>query len=277
MDDETSQVSESPGPPEVGNSGASEDAKNKRRRSRFNGLISGLISGIISSAVVSFALTPTGHATEVLLYHHFSRPSCNNPQWLLQVPDDDIFANSYYFAIDTVPHYGLLHPPGLTVDGNLGTAWLQWWPTKRGGAYDYITWTFPNRYNVRLICVVNGWTEDNNTYYDTLPIGTATIYSSAGSSHAPPVRETACPATTVALKDYINSYSYRWQGIFFRCETDGVTLRIDSVSPSSIAARRGSLIPAPEPPPDEHISEPLVGLSEVRFYYAPRFLSLVPS
>jgi hypothetical protein len=256
------------------------DKKDRRRKGCLSGVVAGLMSGIISSALVAFALTPTGSATTILVFHAHPRPSCANPQWLLQIPDDDIFANSYFFALDTIPHYGLLHPPDLSVDGSLETAWLQWWPTTNlqpGNSYDYITWGFPHSYHVRLICVVDGWTEDNNTYRDTLPIGAATVYSSPRNFISPPPQSDRCRPSDVIFKDYIDSYAYRWQGVAFSCNTDSVTLRIDGVSAASMKARLGSLVPAPEPPPDQHVSLPLVGLTEVRIYYAPSILSFVPN
>lgn len=248
------------------------------KRNRF-GWLGGLLSGIISGALVSFALTPTGHAVGVYAFQLDSKPTCGNPQWLMQVPDDQIFANSYYFSPDTLPYYGILHVPDYSIDGDLRTSWLQWWPTTNlnqgNQSYNYITWSFPHSYDIRLICIINGWTEDSNTYESTLPIGKATIYSSyASNSKLRTYR--LCPITTAELKDYIRAYTYQWQGVSFGCATNTITLQIDSVARTSIKDRLGHLDMVPEPRPYNQISMPLVGLSEVRFYYAPAILSHMP-
>ncbi len=248
------------------------------KRSRL-GWLGGLISGIISGALVSFALTPTGHAFGVYALQADPTPSCGNPQWLMQVPNDQIFANSYYFSLDTLQHYGILHVPDYSIDGDLRTSWLQWWPTtnmNHGNQSDnYITWSFPQEYNIRLICIIDGWTEDSNTYESTLPIGKATIYSSyVSNSQVSTYR--LCPITIAQLKDYINAYTYQWQGVSFDCAANSITLQIDSVAGSSMKDRMGHLDMVPEPLSNSNISAPLVGLSEVRFYYAPSFLSHLP-
>lgn len=262
-------------------SGSKDDANQQcaAKRSRFGwlgGLISGLISGIISGAVVSFALTPTGHAFGVYVFQRDPTPNCSNPQWLMQVPDDQIFANSYYFSPDTLHYYGILHIPDYSIDGDLRTSWLQWWPTtnmNQGNQSDnYITWSFPQKYAIRLICIIDGWTEDSNTYESTLPISKATIYSSYVSNSKVRTYQ-LCPIIIAHLKDYINAYTYQWQGVPFDCAANSITLQIDGVAGTSIKDRVGHLDMVPEPSPNSNISAPLVGLSEVRFYYAPSFLS----
>jgi hypothetical protein len=261
--------------------GANQQGAAKRKGFGWlSGLISGIISGIISGALVSFALTPTGHAFGVYVFQRDPTPSCTNPQWLMQVPDDQIFANSYYFSPDTLQYYGILHSPDYSVDGDLRTSWLQWWPTtnmNQGNvSYNYVSWTFPTEYHIRLICIINGWTEDSNTYESTLPIGKATIYSSYASNSKSSTNYQLCGNTTVSLRDYIDAYTYQWQGVSFDCSANSISLRIDSVASSSIIDRAGHLDMVPEPKPDSNIKMPLVGLTEVRFYYAPSFLSHLP-
>ena len=249
------------------------------KRSRF-GWLSGLISGVISGALVSFALTPTGHALGVYAFELDPTPNCNNPQWLMQVPDDQIFSNSYYFSPDTLPYYGILHVPDSSTDSNLRSSWLQWWPTANmnGGnrSDNWITWSFPHKYDIRLVCIIDGWTEDSNTYQSTLPIGKATIYSSYASNSKVGIYQ-LCPPIATQFADFINNYTYQWQATSFNCATNSITLRIDSVDKTSTKARVGHLDMVPEPPPNNKIKMPLVGLSEVRFYYAPAILSHLPS
>ena len=248
------------------------------KRNRF-GWLGGLISGIVSGALVSFALTPTGHALGVYAFQADPTPNCGNPQWLMQVPDDQIFANSYYFSPDTLQHYDILHIPDYSTDGDLRTSWLQWWPTTNmnhgNHSYNYITWSFPHRYDIRLICIINGWTEDANTYESTLPIGKAVIYSSYLSNSKVQAYR-LCPIATAQLKDYINAYTYQWQGVSFDCAANSITLQIGGVARASIKDRAGHLDRVPEPSPNTNIGVSLVGLSEVRFYYAPAILSHLP-
>lgn len=249
------------------------------KRNRF-GWLGGLISGVISGALVSIALTPTGHAMGVYAFRVDPVPNCSNPQWLMQVPDDQIFSDSYYFSPDTLPYYGILHVPDSSTDSNLRSSWLQWWPTTNmnGGnqSDNWISWSFPHKYDIRLICVINGWTEDNNTYQSALPIGKATIYSNYASNFK--VKDyQLCPPITAHLADFINNYTYQWQAVPFGCATNSITLQIDNVDETSVKARTGHLDMVPEPPPNNKIKAPLVGLSEVRFYYAPAILSHLPS
>jgi hypothetical protein len=241
--------------------------------------LGGFISGVISGLIVSFVLTPTGRAAGIYATQLDPEPSCSNPQWLMQLPDDQIFPDSYYFSPDTLPYYKILHTPDYSVDGSLRTAWLQWWPTSNLNAGDttknYITWSFPHRYDIRLICIINGWQEDNNTNQSTLPIGKALVSSGYASNSKPPSYK-LCPPVTTQLNDYIHTYTYQWQAVSFSCATNSVTLQIESVTASSMEARKGHLDSVPEPSPFSKIRAPLVGLSEVRFYYAPAVLSHLP-
>lgn len=275
---DTTATSEADAVPESIGDAGKEDTAERKRFGWIGGLIIGVVSGIISGAVVSFALTPTGHALAVYVFQGHPTPSCDNPKWLMQVPDDQIFANSYYFSLDTLQDYKILHVPDYSVDGDLRTSWLQWWPTtnlNQGNQADnYITWSFTTKYSIRLICIVNGWTEDSTTYADTLPIGKATIYSSY-ASNAKVNNYQLCRVTPVQLNDYIYAYTYQWQGVSFHCSTNSISLQIDSVASSSIKDR-DDLDMVPEPGPNNKTKAPLVGLTEVRFYYAPSFLAHLP-
>jgi hypothetical protein len=239
-----------------------------RHAHRWSELISGIIAGILSGAAVSFFLTPTGQATEIFVAHGDPKPSCANPQWLLQVPDAEVSANSYYFTFDTIPHYGILHPPESSVDGAPRSAWLQWWPTTKINKekdLDVISWTFPRQFDVRLVCIVDGWAEDQDTYNRTLPIRTATL-----SSVLSP-----CPTVTKGITSISTYNPTRWQQVPFSCYAQEVSLRIDTVLwPSGKARDKLDLVP--EPAPHAKIRRPLTGLSEVRFYYSPDYLRYMP-
>jgi hypothetical protein len=262
-------------PVPVNQGGVGNMAANQQRRF---GWLGGFISGVISGLLVSFILTPTGHAAGVYVANLNSKPSCRNPQWLMQVPDDQIFSDSYYFSADTLPYYGIQHTPDYSVDGDLRTAWLQWWPTTDLNAGDdtknWITWSFPHSYDVRLICIINGWQADHETNIETLPISRALISSGHASNSEIPNYK-LCPPVASRLDDYLHAYTYQWQPVSFSCNTNSVTLTIESVAASSEAARKKSLDKVPEPLLAK-TKRPLAGLSEVRFYYAPAILSHLP-
>ena len=194
----------------------SQSLTNSTPRPRSGWLV-GIITGLITGIVVAFYVAPTGQATVTMLRDHFVRPSCGKPQWLLQVPDSEVFASSYYFQLDRIPPYGLLHVPGSTIDGDLRTAWLQFWPSPSDGLSarknqpnlksDYIEWSFSKPYSIRLICIVDGWTEDSNTYKDTLPISVATVYAPDSARPIPqigsPEPSGQCPSREQKFKDYL--------------------------------------------------------------------------
>jgi hypothetical protein len=282
-------------PPISGNDNCpqpSSGTKTARRRSRRmtgeTGLISGIISGVISSALVSFLLTPTGDATLIYITHLDPTPNCANHQWLLQVPSDQIFANSYYIQDDEIAGYGDFHVPDYSIDGSLRTAWLQWWAgatrldkkKKYEKTHDYITWSFLHPYDIRLVCIIDGWTEDSTTYESTLPIGTATIYSIISQKAAVPKVSSKCPKRSGHFTDYFDKFAYRWQGISFSCKTTEIELHIDSVKLQSINDRRKTLVDTPTCDNENQKCPlkplPLVGLSEVQFYYSPGILSHMP-
>jgi hypothetical protein len=273
------------GPRSQGPSGASSDGtnierkKHEKRHPLRNGWLIGIVTGLVTGTMVTFFLSPTGQAGLTAVRDHLTKPTCDNPQWLMQVPDDEIFSSAYYMQHDTIQQYGLYHTPENTVDGNLTTSWLQIWPsptTSMGPrSSDYIEWTFPYSYDLRLICIVNGWTEDSITYKQTLPIGSATVYATNPGIQPPnvgsPVPITTCPVSTAVFRDYDTGadslgFIYQWQPVAYRCLTRGIVLHIDSVASASNR-------------PDLAISEVvganrghLVGLSEVRFYYCPALL-----
>jgi hypothetical protein len=244
--------------------------------------VAGTLTGVISGTLVAFFLSGTGQAALATIRGGFANPSCANPQGLLQVPNDQIFANAYYVQADSIPGYNEYHSPDSTIDGNLGSSWLQFWPsytTKYGKeSSDYIEWSFSQPHNVRLICIVDGWAENNITYRRTLPIGTATIYVT-NSEIPPPVGSPQpsgiCSSRTAHFRDYLErggemGFTDQWQPITFHCVTDNIVLHVDHVPRAWILKRPKLAL--------EQLSgleSPLTGLSEVRFYYCPAFLCVL--
>jgi hypothetical protein len=274
----------------VRTSASRDSAHRSRVRNWFswafkNNFLIGILTGLISGVVVSFYLTATGQAAFTALRNHFVKPSCANPEWLLQVPSSDVFASAYYMQRDQVPGYGAFHVAGNTIDGDLGTSWLQFWPSLSTGSgkssSDYIEWSFAKHYDVRLICIVNGWTEDVYTYKATLPIGGATVYATDEAAPPPvgsPSPSKTCASQNESFKDYLQKndtveFAYQWQPITFHCVTNNVILHIDSVSETSIALRDSYLVDSSL---DGHRA-PLTGLSEVKIYYCPAVLCLLPT
>jgi hypothetical protein len=223
----------------------------------------GIIPGIISGLLVSFFITSTGHSAgiRILEFVHFQKtPNCNDPGWLLQVPDDQILANSYYATADTLRYHGTLHTADLTVDGNVRTAWLQWWPTDSFGhtSYrrNYITWSLSRRYDVRLVCILNGWTETSHTFDDVEPVKTGSIG----------VIDKECNQTPVLLKT--RTYTYDWNPVRM---TFGPTKFLCMQILSTYPAFSPDCVPGPLR--HERPCRPMTGLSEVRFYYSPAVLN----
>jgi len=231
--------------------------------------VSGIASGLISGAIVTFAITATGHSTGVRLLQMVSlakAPTCANPGWLQQVPDDQILANSWYAALDNLPHYRTVHTPDLTVDGNVRTAWLQWWPTSGfGNKYplsgNYITWSFAQPYDVRLVCILNGWDEDSTTFNSVKPVKYATIGNSAPG----------CSGTPVKLN--IHTYAYRWNAVPLLHSHSTRMLCLQISRP--YRGLQGDLRCSPGPTGHAKSCRVLTGLSEVRFYYSPMPLNWV--
>ncbi len=245
-----------------------------------------IATGILTGAIVSFYLTSTGQAWKTFIINFDPKPTCNDPKWLLQVPDNQIFASSFYFQKDNIPGFGVWHYPDSSIDGSVRTAWLQFWPPLSKPKNDsYIEWTFPQSYPIRLICIVNGWTGDRATYTATLPIGKATIYATDPAVAPPavgiPIRSSQCPAQEQAFQDYMErngstTYPYQWQAVPYWCTSSGIVLYIDSVSPDSIKFRADTLVPAQLTPSSLGTYQaPLTGLSEIRFYYSPDSMSFI--
>jgi len=200
------------------------------------------------------------------MMHQAKPPSCTDPGWLLRVPDDQILANSWYAALDTLPHYGTLHTPDLTVDGNVRSAWLQWWPTnglsKSASSGNYITWSFAQSYDVRLVCILNGWAEDSTTFNSVEPVKYATIgYKAPG-----------CTGTPVKLNAHTYTYSWNKAKLLHNYPTRSLCLQIREPYPENMK----QLHCTPGPKGHKLPCRPLTGISEVRFYYSPSPLDWVP-
>lgn len=265
---------------------ASSSIEHPGRRDKLRDWVIATATGLVTSIALSFYLSATGQAAMTAVRDGFAKPSCANPQWLLQVPDSEIFAHAYYEQKDVLRDFSLFHVAGNTVDGDVNTSWLQFWPsmsTARGeGSSDYIEWSFSHSYDVRLICVVNGWPEDRDTYTKTLPISTATIYSTDPNSTPPisgsPRRAATCAVRQARFADYLDAhgnvrFADQWQPVSFHCITSDVVLRISSVSRASIAKRQSTLATSTL----GDYAAPLTGLSEVQFYYCPVVLCGLPT
>jgi hypothetical protein len=256
----------------------------RARRDKTRDWAIATVTGVVTSIALAFYLSATGQAALTAAGDGFAKPSCANPQSLLQVPDSEIFAHAYYEQMDAVDNFKLFHVAGNTIDGDVNTSWLQFWPswsTAQGKASsDYIEWSFAHSYDVRLICVVDGWPEDRNTYTQTLPISTAMIYSTDPSSIPPtvgsPRRSGTCAARQASFTDYLHAdstvtFADQWQSVRFHCVTSDLVLRVEGVSKASIANR-----PLLQKTTLQGYSEPVTGLSEVRFYYCPAILCWLP-
>jgi len=229
----------------------------------------GIVTGLVTGALVTFAVTATGHSTGtriLQMVHLAGAPSCTDPGWLLQVPNDQILANSWYAAKDTLKDYSTLHTPDLTVDGNPRSAWLQWWPTdglnNSPSSGNYIIWRFAESYDVRLVCILNGWDEDSTTFNSIQPVKYVTI-----GDKAP-----ACSGTSATLST--STYSYFWNNVKLphNHPTSELCLQIKGTYP----VNADQLNFAPGPTRHELPKRAMTGISEIRFYYSPSVLDWTP-
>lgn len=225
----------------------------RKKRVTIGTIISFLVG--LSGLLLAISGTAGGKSAESYLTGS-GTPTCADPKWLLQVPDNQIYASAFY-----------VHEPfsaDQTIDGDQSMAWLQWWPTtdfdgsKPG--YNYIQWDFyPSNYNLRLICIVDGWNRDIVAYDSTEPIRKATIR--LGGNGCPVYKK------TFSNKGFMGDLPAEWQQVKVLCRTNQVRLVVDStynaVTPLCVT-----------PPPNKGTSEctPLTGISEVRFYYSPDWL-----
>jgi hypothetical protein len=219
-------------------------------RGGSSGWVLGIV-GIVAGIVVAFVVTATGHATLSRIGSIVSgaQPSCSDPKWLLQVPDNQITSSAIYVYED--------HYPDLTVDGSRYTAWLQWWPTSdfkhNIPQYNRIAWSLSSSgpYDLRLICIEDGWDRDTLAYGETEAIRNAMIG----------LNEQQCPNHNETLS---NTY-LAWQQVNVSCQTSKVTLYVKSTY-------RPAGIPDCVPPPVGLAAgcRTLTGISEIKFYYSPR-------
>lgn len=211
----------------------------------------------IFGIVLTLLLTQTGQSIKTYVTNHGAKPTCSHPRWLLQIPDSQISTIAFYVPR---PYFA-----NQTVDGNPNTAWLQWWPTADFYDYrpgdNYIQWNLPDVYNLRLICIVDGWTQDTLTYNGTGPIHKAKI--NLLNKH--------CSRYTKMFNN--KGFTTIWQPVRVSCKTSKVRLYVKSVYHSAITKRY-----CKPPPPGSGVNgcRRLTGLSEIRFYYSPGPLSGVP-
>ena len=144
---------------------------------------------------------------------------------------------------------------------------MQWWPTtdfhNNKPADNYILWNFyPFNYNLRLICIADGWNQDILTYNGVELIRKATI--DLGSN--------VCPVYVKKFNNngFMGGLPAEWQQVKVLCKTSQVRLVVDSTYDAANPL-------CVSPPPHTGITECklLTGISEVRFYYSPDWLSWV--
>jgi hypothetical protein len=220
----------------------------------------GVISLIVSvvSLVIALLATTSGKSAESYILDS-ATPTCSDPNWLVQVPDDQISVSAfYYYQSDTPDH---------TINGDPNTAWLQWWPTADFGGNrptdNYIEWDFsPLMYNLRLICVADGFNSNIVAYDSTEPIRKATIYLGGND----------CPiyGKTFSNNGFMGGFPAEWQPVKVLCRASLVRLVVDSTY--------SAVTPLCEPSPlgaGTTECRPLTGISQVKFYYSPDWLSSI--
>jgi hypothetical protein len=235
-------------------------ASHEVREHKIGKIIIKIVGGIITlfGLVLAVSTNSSGRSAESYLLGS-GTPTCADPKWLLQVPDSQIAVTAFY--------YHRPYSADLTKDGDQATAWLQWWPTTDFGGYkpgdNYIRWDFsPVQYNLRLICIADGWNRDILAWSATEPIRRATINL---ESNGCPVYE-----KKFSNKGFMGGFPAEWQQVRVLCRTSVVRLVVDS----TYNAATPLCVPLPS---SIGITgcRPLTGMSEVRFYYSPDVLEWV--
>ena len=231
-----------------------KSGKKKVTTGKIVGALLTTLLGVLG-IVIGLWTTAGGKSAESYLTSS-GTPTCANPKWLLQVPDSQIYANAFY-----------VHEPysaNLTIDGDQNTAWLQWWPTtdfngnKPGD--NNIEWDFsPFSYNLRLICIADGWNQDLLAYDSVELIRKATIVLGGNG----------CPVYEKEFRNngFVGNSPAEWQQVEVLCRTSQVRLVVNSTY--------NAVSPRCATPPHEGTIGclPLTGISEVRFYYSPDWLT----
>jgi len=224
----------------------------------------GVLGKIAGALVAVFGLvlavltTAAGKSTEAFLLGS-GNPTCADPKWLLQIPDDQISVNAFYVRQPD--------SADLTIDGSQNTAWLQWWPTTKFKGNkpkdNYIEWSFaPIRYNLRLICIADGWNQDIVAWSSTELIRRATIN----------LKSDGCPIYKKKFNNdgFVRGSPDEWQQVKVHCKTSKVHLVVNAtynaVTPLCVPLQ-----------PSKATTDcvPLTGITEIRFYYSPDVLSAV--
>ena len=81
--------------------------------------------------------------------------SCQETGWLDEVKVENPNAFTYEPS----------HSSPNSIDGNRDTAWIQ--RLRENGTNNWITWGFGSDHRVRLLCIRNGWTKDDDTHRET--------------------------------------------------------------------------------------------------------------
>lgn len=112
-----------------------------------------ILTGVIL-ALFGIALAPR-------IAERLQKPTCDNPRGLTAL--EAVTAHGDSLPPDTFPNKGYVnYSPSNLVDGNSSTAWVEGLPGLGVGAS--VRLEFGRVYDVRLVCVVNGYAESWDLY-----------------------------------------------------------------------------------------------------------------
>lgn len=141
------------------------------KQRRWPGVLTGLVFGIVTAVTTSLlllALTP-------LFKNALTEPDCDDPRGLHLVSGVVATSTSALTEPDAA---ALAHPPDLTVDGDLGTSWVE--GVDGLGAGESLSLALPDSPNVQLVCLINGYAKSEALYLRNARVRQFTVTTDQG-------------------------------------------------------------------------------------------------
>ncbi|MBO1767420.1 hypothetical protein [Allobranchiibius sp. GilTou38] len=146
------------------------------------------------------------------------RPTCKDTGYYHRRSPDNADAIDYYHQ-SRDDEYIYTN----TYDGKRQTAWVEYGWGTHGKNGDTISWDFPRKENIKLLCVTNGLAKNIQAYRDTGTIKTVQI---RGCGATPRMQD---------LKEFTDTSSDAWenpQEIDMSCTTDKLIFDIAAIYPA---------------------------------------------
>ena len=153
-----------------------------------------VVDKLITPVAIGIVLATFGFLAPGWIARHFQPPTCGNPRGLVQVTPERVSGNAK--PADRFPIKGLVtYQPSNLVDGNTSTAWVE--DRKGLGLGSEVDLHFDHSVDLRLVCVVNGYSQSWDLYkrnsrarlisVETSQGHTSAMLTDAGSPERPAV------------------------------------------------------------------------------------------